>query len=254
MPLQPITIQHIAQYNEQGFLKLGSLFSLADCQELCEQITTWVGPSPETNAYGILRNNIWLSISKLENCIKQGSIGQCAASLSDNPYVTLFQDNLIWKTTNTEQQVEWHQDYSYWPLSAPNGITFWIPFDDTDTMNGCIHLIPQTHLLGERTPTNFISPGEVSKDNSLPPLSWKKLKHKIISLPMKAGECVAFHPLLWHMSPPNTSQKERRAWSITWLSPEVRWNPEHAPHPFTYWLKVNQGDTIIGEHFPRFSR
>ena len=62
--------------------------------------------------------------------------------------LTLFQDNLIWKSPRGQQAISWHQDFAYWPLSAPMGITVWIALDDSDEDNGCVHVIPENHTLG----------------------------------------------------------------------------------------------------------
>jgi ectoine hydroxylase-related dioxygenase (phytanoyl-CoA dioxygenase family) len=76
---------------------------------------------------------------------------------------------------------------------------------------------------------------------------------EVIAMPARAGEVLAHHPLTWHMSPANDSNRHRRAWSVTFVGPEVKWAPEHAPHPFEYQLQPRPGSHLRGELFPRFS-
>src|SRR3954466_3037144 len=43
--------------------------------------------------------------------------------------------------------VPWHQDKSYWPdANAHPVITVWIPLVDSNLENGCLDLIPGTHM------------------------------------------------------------------------------------------------------------
>ena len=53
----------------------------------------------------------------------------------------LFQDTVIWKPPNSQERVEWHQDYSYWPLDKPDGITIWISLTHASKQNGCLSFL-----------------------------------------------------------------------------------------------------------------
>jgi len=66
------------------------------------------------------------------------------------------------------------------------------------------------------------------------------------------GELLAHHPLVWHMSPVNSSRHHRRAIAVNWITERVRWKPSQAPHPFNYELGLIDGDPIEGERFPVF--
>ena len=239
-------------YWKSGYSNLGPVITASVCKSLKRAISEWLGPSPITNQYGILRNNCWREISLLQSQLEP--LAHLALQLLGVSSISLFQDNLIWKPPSGQQAISWHQDYSYWPLSGPYGVTFWIPLDDTDIDNGCVHVIPESHTLGAFAATNFIESGTAPWGIEQTAFEIHKHTAHAQALPMQSGHCLAFHPLLWHMSPANGSTRDRCAWSLTWITNQVRWDPDHAPHPFTHWLQPQKNDIIEGELFPRFRR
>lgn len=235
-----------------GYCRLPPPLPSATIAGLGDALDRWQQHAPPpNNAYGILHNNLWQTLPAFRDTLLAGPLGPLAAELLGQP-VVLFQDNLIWKTPGTTSAVQWHQDYSYWPLSAPRGVTFWLALDHIDTDNGCLRYLPQSHTLGERQPANFISPGAASWRDDLPPLDWQHREADAVDATVEAGGLLAHHPLTWHMSPPNRSQRHRRAWSLTFLTEDVCWDTAHAPHPFSYFLKPTDGQPPRGNLFPRF--
>jgi ectoine hydroxylase-related dioxygenase (phytanoyl-CoA dioxygenase family) len=210
-----------------------------------------LGPDPGRNAYGVLRNNIWRQIPAYREFLLDGDLPRAAAELLGED-VVVFQDNLIWKPPRTEHQVRWHQDYSYWPLSSPRGVTLWLALDDADADNGCLHYLPGTHREGERCPTDFVAGTNQPLRPDLPPLDAEARADRVVAVPMRAGELLAHDPLTWHMSPMNATDRHRRAWSLTILVESVSWDTGHAPHPFNWTLAPVNGTPVVGELFPRF--
>src|SRR5690606_19353133 len=119
--------------------------------------------------------------------------------------VILFQDVVVWKPPETSVPLAWHQDYSYWPLSAPAGLTAWLALDDAEPENGCLHYLPGTHLEGERQPADFVVGAGQPRREDLPPLDWERREHQAIAARVRAGDLLVHAPLVWHMSPANHS-------------------------------------------------
>ena len=128
----------------------------------------------------------------------------------------------------------------------------WIALDDADVDNGCLHYIPGTHHLGECRPADFIVGTRQPTRTGLPPLEWRARQHLAVAASVAAGELLAHHPLVWHMSPTNVSLRPRRALTLSWILPQVRWDPGHAPHPYNHQLDPAKGARVEGELFPRF--
>ena len=248
---------HRDRYADAGFAVLPTPAPLlAEVGALCAALDTWARDrsAAPSSSYGILRHNLWREVPAFQAALEAGELARLAAALLGVPEVTLFQDNLIWKPPGTTTGVQWHQDYAYWPLSAPAGVTFWLALDDADEDNGCLRYIPGTHRAGELQPTNFTTPGAASWRQDLPPLEAERRAGEAVSARLAAGGLLAHHPLTWHMSGPNPSDRHRRAWSLTWIDPAVvRWDPAHAPHPDNYWLRPVPGAAVEGPTFLRFS-
>lgn len=243
----------VAAYRARGFCALPALVSESTLAALRADLDALHLRDPATNAYGILRHNLWRDLPAFRALLLGGELAAVARSLTGAREVVFFQDNLIWKPPGTDARLEWHQDYAYWPLDRPDGLTLWLALDDADAENGCLCYVPGTHLGGERAPTDFVAGSGQPKVAALPPLDAASRQAEAVAAPVRAGEALAHHPLTWHMSGPNSTPRPRRAWSLTWLLPDVRWAKGHAPHPYNYFLAPTDGALVVGEPFPRFA-
>ena len=242
------------QYQCNGFLALPPVLPDETLNTLIEALDDWALHAPHaSNEYGILQFNLWQHIPRFRELILGSDLGTLAAAILGVDRVILFQDNLIWKPPGTTERVQWHQDYAYWPLSAPSGLTMWLALDEITLEMGCLHYLPGSHTLSEKQPTNFISPGSPSWRTDLPPLNWEEREGEAVAAPLPRGHILVHHPLSWHMSPGNQTARHRRAWSLTFITEDVRWDPDHAPHPFNHFQAPTPGTPLKGDLFPRFT-
>lgn len=97
----------------------------------------------------------------------------------------------------------WHQDNAYFNwLPLEKVATAWIALDDATVENGCMHTIHGAHTLGalrhHHTIDCEILPDRLNKDEAIP-------------VPLKAGGVMFFSAMLPHQTPPNGTDKRRRA-------------------------------------------
>jgi len=249
-----IQSQHRHALEHDGVVHIREALSPETVQFLFEDFKEHIGPHPEENAYGVLRNNVWRARPAFEDCLRHSILPTLAMDLLHCDEVLCFQDNVICKVPNTLDAVAWHQDYSYWPLSAPLGITLWVALTEATRTNGCMWFAPASHRLGERCPTNFIPHSNQPLNLNLPLLDIKEAPNPPRPFPAEPGDIIAHNPLVWHQSPANPTTLWRCAWSITFLRAEVSWNPDHAPHPYNHTLNPTKGAPIQPPFFPRFQR
>src|SRR5207342_2278034 len=57
--------------------------------------------------------------------------------------------NFFIKEARNPAFVSWHQDSTYWGLSEPAVLTAWVAFTPSNHSNGCVRVIPGTHLLDQ---------------------------------------------------------------------------------------------------------
>jgi phytanoyl-CoA hydroxylase len=118
----------------------------------------------------------------------------------------LFQEMALVKPPRIGSEKPWHQDAAYFRLTDPALIAgVWIALDPALPMNGCMELVPGTHLEGgvpHVHENDFnrcrIIPGRVRVAQRIP-------------ISMQPGDALIFHALLHHFTAPNKSDLLRRA-------------------------------------------
>lgn len=117
--------------------------------------------------------------------------------------------------------VAWHQDITYWGLEPPEAHTAWIAVDDSDVENGCMRVIPGTHLhgiaehaksdrVGNLLSINQEIPDELVDDSSA------------VNLVLKAGQMSVHHGQVFHASMPNGSDRRRCGLTVRFIAPHVK--------------------------------
>lgn len=249
----PGTDDAMRALREQGFARLGRVLAPELVVEVRSELQAYAGEHAVSGPYGLIGHNPWRHVESARRIIAQ-VLAPLALELLAEDAVVLFQDVLISKPPGANQAVKWHQDYSYWPLDAAAGLTMWIALDDVSVESGCLRYVPGTHALGERHPADFFEGVPQPARPHLARLEAEAHESEAVAVPVLAGEALAHHPLVWHMSRVNSTLGPRRAWSLTWITPAVRWAPDHASHPFNHYLEPREGAPVQGEWFMRFQR
>ncbi len=133
-------------------------------------------------------------------------------------------DILVWssqwfpKFPHDRTYVSWHQDETYWGLSPPNVTTAWIALTESTAANGCVRVIPASHieLLPQRETwarDNMLSRGQeiaVEVDES-----------RAVDFVLKPGEFSLHHIGIVHGSRSNESEVPRIGLAVRYISPDV---------------------------------
>lgn len=96
-----------------------------------------------------------------------------------------------------------HQDSSHVDEQRFFSVYAWIPLQDTTIGNGCLHVLPGSHLLGNRYRSLNVPWAFSGFEDEL----WKKM----IPLEMRVGEVCFFEGATIHASPPNFTPETRLA-------------------------------------------
>jgi phytanoyl-CoA hydroxylase len=118
----------------------------------------------------------------------------------------LFQDMALIKPPKIGGAKRWHQDASYFRVSDPNLIVgVWIALDPATKDNGCMEVIPGSHLGG---PAIHLPEVDVNECNIRP--DQLRLADRT-PIELAPGDALIFHALLHHYTAPNRSEHRRRA-------------------------------------------
>ena len=111
---------------------------------------------------------------------------------------------LTFKTKGNTQDFDWHHDNLYGHLRPYNSLSCLTALDKVTEENGCIRLVPKSHLKGQLHPG--LTPEEKASHVSV------KLDVKEPGLPilMDPGDCLIFHCHCLHRSMGNYTDQDRR--------------------------------------------
>jgi phytanoyl-CoA hydroxylase len=124
--------------------------------------------------------------------------------------VLMIQDMALLKPPRVGREKPWHQDNAYFlrePLDMVIGA--WAALDAATPENGCMHVIPASHLGGPR-------PHYHDRDCQLPDDEVDLARD--VTVPLEPGGVMFLSALLHHGTPPNTSGARRRALQFHYAS------------------------------------
>ncbi len=116
--------------------------------------------------------------------------------------------------------VTWHQDSTYWGLSAPDVTTAWVALSASTRANGCMRAIPGTHTsdqiehIDTHAAENMLTRGQV--------VDVEVDEAQAVDIELQPGEMSLHHVRLIHGSETNPSDDRRIGYAIRYIPPELR--------------------------------
>lgn len=233
-----------AQYERDGFVVMPKLLPSDLLNQIRERLSA-IGrgevPSfpeqdiefePETSGQGIA-----LAVRKINRCADNDKIFMSAArderileiveSLI-GPDIKLFGSQCFMKPPGGIEK-PYHQDSAYFTIEPQSLITCWIALDEVTLRNGCLWVIPGSHLgpIHDHSQSWNLG-GRI--DMQVPDDKIDRAAEKPITMP--AGSCSFHHSKLLHRSGPNQSEEQRRGLAIHYMSAQSRWTDENKKQPF----------------------
>jgi ectoine hydroxylase-related dioxygenase (phytanoyl-CoA dioxygenase family) len=138
------------------------------------------------------------------------------------PDILLFRSTLMLKPALHGSEHAFHQDASYWPMDPPTLVTVSIAIDESTRKNGCIEIIPESHVSELKQWGKIAVPPELKL-----PRSKNGNNQNEIYLPLLPGSALFFHSKLVHGSGPNKSIHPRNTALYTYFTPAVSYRPHN---------------------------
>ena len=130
----------------------------------------------------------------------------------------LLQEMALVKPPKISGEKPWHQDAAYFRGNDPNlmfGV--WIALDPATRENGCMEVIPGSHLRG---PAPHVPAKDINLCTIRPDLV--RLQDRV-ALPMEPGDVLIFHSLIHHYTAANRSDQRRRALQFHYHQAGMEW-------------------------------
>jgi phytanoyl-CoA hydroxylase len=130
------------------------------------------------------------------------------------PEHRMIQDMALLKPPFHGSEKPWHQDTAYFDWTPLGGIIgVWIALDEATVENGCMQVIPGTHLLGP-TPHYHLRDCQIVDE--------RVNVDRAVVVPLKPGGVLFFSGLIHHGTPPNVSGDRRRALQFHYAAANCR--------------------------------
>lgn len=127
--------------------------------------------------------------------------------------VSLYRATAFLKAPRIGSNLPWHQDGGrFWGLDRDPCWQVWTALDDAPIDAGCLEFAPGTHLRGLASPMGGLVPTPLAVGAEI----------GAVSVPARAGDVVLVHNLVWHRSGANTTERPRRAFSVSYLDGATR--------------------------------
>lgn len=153
--------------------------------------------------------------------------------------VSVFRSMFMNKPAHWTQELAWHQDIGAgWGIDCDPVMTVWTALDEANVANGCMQIVPGSHLHGVINAQHFLAEDERLRFAS---------DDKVIDLPAEAGEAILLHNYLLHRSGANTTDKARRAFSSTYMDAATRTLDTGQTFPVLFGAEALDPATVAGK-------
>ena len=156
-----------------------------------------------------------------------------------NQKLDFWYDQFLGKPPGTSVPTEWHQDEGYWGRNLDDkGITCWIPLQDVDAGNGCMHFIDAGHKDGVLT--HHRVEGMAS---DLLTCNTEVDESRTVVCPIARGDVTFHHSKTPHMTTANTSRRWRKAVSNHMQA--VGAGGEGGHYPWKVYVNQRTGEVLV---------
>jgi ectoine hydroxylase-related dioxygenase (phytanoyl-CoA dioxygenase family) len=218
-PHRFLTDEQVRQYDERGFFVLEDAFTedeLAPVRDELDRYEAKVGRwldregvervSITEKGAIIFAPNLTARSEVLAGFVRHPVYLGIAADLL-GPDVNLYWEQAVYKKPEKPRRFPWHQDTGYKVTEPQDYLTCWTALTDATVDNGCPVVAPGLHRHGTLH-HDFVDPlgwecFESPPDGTAP-----------APAPVKAGGIVVFSSLTPHMTGPNTTGADRKAYIV----------------------------------------
>jgi phytanoyl-CoA hydroxylase len=212
--------EQIAFYREHGWLVVKDAIPQADLDELeakCEILirekdklaNDWAWSDKEDlkdRSFRIIQSSpsfVWKEIKEQAYRKWLISFGNALMGME----LSYWYDQFLAKPPGRSVPTYWHQDEGYWGRNLDDkGVTGWIPLQDVDVGNGCMHFIDRGHKDGVLT--HHLVEGMQS---DLLTCDIEVDERRTVVCPISRGDVTFHHSKTPHMTTANTSSGWRKA-------------------------------------------
>jgi hypothetical protein len=168
---------------------------------------------------GALRNKPHLIFTWANELIRHPRVLDAVEDIL-GPNLLVWSSSFFIKEAKDPSYVSWHQDSTYWGLSHPDVVTAWIALSVSIVENGCMRVIPGSHLKDQLphkdtfAENNLLTRGqEVAVEVNAA---------DAVDIELQPGQFSLHHVRLVHGSEPNNADYRRIGYAVRYIPTYVR--------------------------------
>ena len=131
------------------------------------------------------------------------------------PNIQLFHNQALYKPPRHGGPIFWHQDNAYWRCLPANLVSCWLTLDDVDLRNGAMQFIPGSHL-------RPMLHDQAQGSDVLLDMGKEVDDSQAVVGDLPAGGITLHHCQTLHRTAPNTTDRQRRALAIHFMTPGTK--------------------------------
>lgn len=138
------------------------------------------------------------------------------------PDLALFSSHFICKPPAVGKRVPWHEDSAYWKgrLDPMHVVTVWLAIDPSTPANGCMQVIPGTHVNGYSEYDDVNDPAVFQSEIRRGSFNVEDA----VDCVLKPNECSLHDARIIHGSAANTGNMRRCGWTLRFISAATQFN------------------------------
>lgn len=132
------------------------------------------------------------------------------------PDIVLWGSSVFYKRAVAGPATSWHQDAQSWPMIRPLATTsVWIAATESNRANGCIRVIPGSHLAQHVGEHGYAAAGTSIVSRSLAPAEFDE--SDAVDVELEAGQVVIFDVFTIHGGGPNPGTAPRAGYALRFM-------------------------------------
>jgi phytanoyl-CoA hydroxylase len=213
-----LTEGELAFYRNEGYLPLPKLVASEDAAMLYDEVMATMTAIGGWEQSKLMQTSEYLAGGHLDRLVHSKPLNDLASLLMEGPG-SLY---LPFTAVKGPQggRFHFHQDNNYTRFDGP-GINLWIALCDMSPENGCLQVVPRSHLNGTR-------------ESETTPDRHRRIRiseSDFVPMRMRAGDAVAFSRLTIHGSGPNTMPGPRVGYAVQFHRNDVRYPDKETGEP-----------------------
>ncbi len=212
-----LTDQQWSDYKEFGYVVVRDIFTKEELLEMDQEMDRLEEKNENKEEKGWIKE-LGLKSEKTRSFSKDERILSLIERIV-KPGIAIYSSKLTAKQPHSDTVCHWHQDDIYYIQNSESEtrMSVWIPLQEANENNGCLWVVPRSHLKGLHD--------HIQKESGTCRISLSEKEHDFsnaIPVPVSAGSVVLFDSLTWHSSKGNRTDQVRRAFIISYQEATAR--------------------------------